>query len=191
MDSGSTDCFIDSRFTRTHRLSTYKIEPLPLTLIDGSREHLVKSVVYMPIELGCGYLCQIKCYVTELESTYPLVLGHDWLVQHNPVIDWRKKMLRLPQETLGQRTPDKEATHLSLLDPRPLDQKEKTSDCPKISFINAVAYRRACKEEGAITYQLTPDPTGHRAQAVSVGKEPLELKNLPTECRVANSGDRN
>jgi len=51
------DCFIDSRFAQAHGLSAYKIEPLPLTLIDGSMDHLVKSVIPMLIKLGCGYLC--------------------------------------------------------------------------------------------------------------------------------------
>ena len=47
----------------------------------------------MQIDLVCGYSCQIKCFVTKLEGTYPLVLGHDWLTQHNPAIDWSKGTL--------------------------------------------------------------------------------------------------
>ena len=52
---------------------------------------------------------------------------------------------------------------------------------PHISFVNAAAYRRACKEEGALVYQLAPDLSGPKAQAASVSKDPLELKNLPEE----------
>jgi len=44
----------------------------------------------LPIRLPCLYFCQIEFFVTKLESTYPIVLGHNWLTQHNPLIDWRK-----------------------------------------------------------------------------------------------------
>jgi len=54
-----------------------KIDPLLLILIDGSSEHTVKDIVTLPIYLSCSYLCQIKCYVTGLEGTYPIVLGYN------------------------------------------------------------------------------------------------------------------
>ena len=70
----------------------------------------------MQIDLVCGYSCQIKCFVTKLEGTYPLVLGHDWLTQHNPAIDWSKGTLQLPH------------------------QREPTVTPPDISFVNTAAY---------------------------------------------------
>ena len=29
----------------------------------------------------------------KLEGTYPIVLGHNWLTQHNPTIDWAKETI--------------------------------------------------------------------------------------------------
>jgi len=31
--------------------------------------------------------------VTKLEGTYPIVLGHNWLTQYDPLVDWRKGTL--------------------------------------------------------------------------------------------------
>ena len=176
VDSGSMDCFVDSTFSATHGLVARDISPRPLTLIDGSVNHFVKNVVSLPIQLPCSYSCQIECYVTNLEGTYPLVLGHNWLTQHNPVINWKEGTLSLP--SIGPRlpVPTTQPTY-----PDTALYKDSQPATPHISFVNAVVYQRACKEEGAIAYQLAPDLIGPKAQAVSVNSNPIELKNLPEE----------
>ena len=93
VDSGSSDCFVDSVFVSKYRLPYRKINPLPLTLIDRTINHFVNRVVSLPIRFPCSYSCQIEFFVTKLEGTYPIVLGHNWLTQHNPLVDWRKGTL--------------------------------------------------------------------------------------------------
>ena len=95
----------------------HKIELRPLTLIDGSTNHHVRFVLPLQIDLVCSYSCRIKCYVTKLEDTYPIVLGHNWLAQHNPIINWEKGTLLISC------------------------QKESTTTPPDISLINAVTYQ--------------------------------------------------
>ena len=77
VDSGSSDCFVDSVLVSKYRLPCRKINPLPLTLIDGTINHLVNCVVSLPIRFPCLYSCQIELFVTKLEGTYPIVLGHN------------------------------------------------------------------------------------------------------------------
>jgi len=112
----------------------------------------------------------------ELEGTYLLVLGHNWLVEHNPAINWRENTLYFSLSTQGQQTSTKQPTC-----PRSLDPRKETLLPSNISFINALAYHQACKEEGVRAYQLTPDTSKHRAQAASVEKKNMELENLPLE----------
>jgi len=42
----------------------------------------------MPITMLTGETHEVKFFVTKLDKGYSVVLGYDWLVQHNPVIDW-------------------------------------------------------------------------------------------------------
>jgi len=84
----------------------HKIEPCPLTLIDGSTNYHVRFVVPLQINLVCGYFCQIKCYITKLEGTYPIVLGHNWLAQHNLIINWEKGMLLISCERIHHNPPE-------------------------------------------------------------------------------------
>jgi len=135
----------------------HKIELRPLTLIDGSTNHHVRFVLPLQIDLVCSYSCRIKCYVTKLEDTYPIVLGHNWLAQHNPIINWEKGTLLISC------------------------QKESTTTPPDISLINAVTYQRACKEEGAKAYQLTLETIRPGAQVATIDKEPPGLRDLPIE----------
>jgi len=90
VDSGSFNCFIDFALVSKYHLPCQKINLRPLALIDGTINHLVNHVVSLPIRLPCSYSCQIEFFVTKLEGTYPIVLGHNWLTQPNPLIDWRK-----------------------------------------------------------------------------------------------------
>jgi len=83
VDSGSSDCFVDSVLVSRYRLPCQKINPLPLTLIDGTINHLVNRVVSLSIRFPCSYSCQIEFFMTKLEGTYPIILGHNWLTQHN------------------------------------------------------------------------------------------------------------
>lgn len=76
VDSGLTDCFIDLHFVVVHNLSLCKIDPLLLTLIT------------------CGYSFAYKFYITKLKDLYSIILGHDWLSQYNPLIDWVKGILK-------------------------------------------------------------------------------------------------
>ena len=48
----------------------------------------------MPCVVG-NSICQITFIVTKLLSHVDVVLGIDWLVRWNPVIDWRKQSMYL------------------------------------------------------------------------------------------------
>lgn len=57
VDSGSSDCFIDSKFMTKYSLLFEKIDPLPLILIDGSSEHTIKGIMILLIYLSYSYSC--------------------------------------------------------------------------------------------------------------------------------------
>jgi len=52
--------------------------------------------VSFPIDFACGYSCVPEFFMTKLEGTYLVVLGHNWLVKHNPSINWKTGTLQFP-----------------------------------------------------------------------------------------------
>jgi len=148
IDSGFSDCFLDSKFMISNKLKTRQIDLLPLTLIDGTVNCYVNQVVSLPIQLPCGSSCVIECYVTPLGGSYEVVLGHNWLREWNPTIDWLGRTVTLPNppkpEPVGaSKAPNSPEPPIQLLTP-PSTNMEK----PHISLINAAAYRKACKMQG-------------------------------------------
>ena len=89
LDSGATGLFIDSEFVEAKNLTTQKLpRAIQVYNIDGTlNEH---GSVTHTVDLVIRYQDHTEravFYVTQLGGV-PLILGHPWLVQHNPEIDW-------------------------------------------------------------------------------------------------------
>jgi len=86
-DLGLPNYLLDSNFAAVHKLLFWITEPCPLTLIDGIVNQIVDQIITLPIQLTCGYSHTPKFFVTHLDGSSPLVLGHNWLQTHNPRIN--------------------------------------------------------------------------------------------------------
>jgi len=96
----------------------------------------------------------IEYYVIPLDSSYKLVLGHNWLREWNPTIDWLHSIVVLP------KLPTPKPTSI-LIVPKSLEPLVRIPTPPStsvrkphISLINTSAYQKACKLQGAISFQL-------------------------------------
>lgn len=89
VDSGSTDCFMDNDFASRFRLAR-KTLPLPmrLHLFDGSDAGLITEYTSLPVRFPTGKKMTIPFLLTKLDPSCSAVLGHSWLRQNNPTIDW-------------------------------------------------------------------------------------------------------
>ncbi|KAF5347431.1 hypothetical protein D9757_015162 [Collybiopsis confluens] len=64
IDSGSSDNFIDSKFVHMHSLSTIKIPPVKLRLLDGSYGSVISEKISLPISFNIGKpLCRDNRYL--------------------------------------------------------------------------------------------------------------------------------
>src|SRR5258706_10067877 len=89
LDSGSSHSFVNEVFATNNRLKfSYLPNPIPLKMFDGSTPSNVSKKVRMPITFSTGEMHHLEFFITNLDENYSLVLGYDWLAQHNLNIDW-------------------------------------------------------------------------------------------------------
>jgi hypothetical protein len=96
VDSGSSDCFVDTHFVHQKSLPVVPIDPIPLTLFDGTINSYITECVELPIHFTTGEVQLLKFFVTRLDDSCSVVLGHDWLFRYNPLIDWKLKLVTFP-----------------------------------------------------------------------------------------------
>jgi len=85
IDLGLSNLFIGLFFVLSHKLFTYSISSLFLSLIDSTVSNFVKEIVTLLIKLVCGSLFELNLFVTLLTKDYSIVLGHSWLKLANPI----------------------------------------------------------------------------------------------------------
>jgi len=100
LDCGATGSFIDRDFVRSKGINTWTLSHnIPVFNVDGSPNKAGQISEVVDI---------VFCYKTHSERIFlavsrlgkqSLILGYDWLKDHNPRIDWEKgevEMTRCP-----------------------------------------------------------------------------------------------
>src|SRR5258708_2579137 len=89
LDSGSSHCFVDELFAKKNKLLLSKLpSTILLQLFDGSTRNSISHKTTILLTFSTGKTHWMEFYVTKLDKGYSIVLSYDWLVHHNPSIDW-------------------------------------------------------------------------------------------------------
>ena len=99
VDSRCTHIGIDKQLVKDKRIQTRPINfSFEVFNIDRTKNREVTRVAPLKIEIN-GYKEQLEAAVTDLNRT-DMFLGHDWLVKHNPEVNWKNgtiKFTRCPE----------------------------------------------------------------------------------------------
>jgi hypothetical protein len=88
IDSGATGSFVSSSFVSRHRLPLAKASAAScVTLADGHTQEAEGVLVGTPVVMS-SYSDRLDLTSTALRG-YDVILGMEWLVRHNPAVDWR------------------------------------------------------------------------------------------------------
>src|SRR5258705_3943117 len=97
LDLGSSHCFVDELFAKKNKLSLSKLpSTILLRLFDRSTWNSIGHKTTIPLTFSTGETHWTEFYVTKLDKGYSIVLGYDWLVHHNPSIDWAETKVVFP-----------------------------------------------------------------------------------------------
>jgi len=121
INSWSTYCFVDSKFVDTHHLKTSTTPLVALHLFDGSLNSTISEIANLPIIFSTGDCMNLDFYVTLLDSFRSLVLGYNWLTQHNLLIDWVNRSINFRPSLQENLAPSRIAANTPLASPSFLD----------------------------------------------------------------------
>jgi len=98
VDSGCTHTEINEQLVKDKRIQTKSIDfSFEVFNTDGTKNGEVTKVAPLEIKIN-GHKETLEAAVTDLDRT-DMFLGHDWLVKHNPEVNWRNgtiKFMRCP-----------------------------------------------------------------------------------------------
>src|SRR3954471_7615985 len=154
IDSGSSHCFIDTRFAFSLDIIPTTVLPMELKLFDGTSNSIITQVVSLPISFPTSECITIDFFVTPLDTSCSMVLGYNWLTRYNPLIDWVLGSIKFQPNLLDNPAPFPTSSARSATLPTVPTIPSRTFTPTAISLINATAFARACKLPGAQSFRI-------------------------------------
>jgi len=188
IDLGLSHCFINSTFVSHLCVPTKNISPIRLCLLDGLEEHWITQKVEIPIVFSTGEQFFVEILVTLLDPNCPLIIRHQWLCQHNPLIDWTQGIISFRTSEHSMMPTPKGSSLLvnakaatSTITPPTLVPPDTLQTTPSISMINAVAFAQACRLPGSHSFTLSLNSIFRHSSHLP--EDSPDLSEIPKEYR--------
>jgi len=115
LDSGATGSFIDRDFVCSKGINTRTLSRnIPVFNVDGSPNEVGQISEVVDVLLRYQTHSERMLLAVSRLGKQSLILGYNWLKDHNPKVDWEKgevEMTRCPLRCEGGRALQKEQTH--------------------------------------------------------------------------------
>jgi len=93
VDSGCTHTGIDEQLVKDKKIQTKLINFLfEVFNANGTKNKEVTKMASLEIEIN-GHKKTLEAVVMDLDGT-DMFLGHDWLVKHNPEVNWKNGIIK-------------------------------------------------------------------------------------------------
>ena len=196
INSRSTYCFVDSKFVDAHYLKTSTTPLVALHLFDSSFNSTISEIANLPIIFSTSDCMNLDFYVTLLNSSCSLVLGYNWLAQHNLLIDWINESINFHLSFQKNLAPSRVAANTLLASLSFLDTPLQSSDSavsisaseisvsnsgqPNIAIIGVTAFLRASKLPGSHNFKLCLHSSNIQANSTKLVETP-DLSNVSSK----------
>src|SRR5258708_32585276 len=140
----------------------YLSKAIPLRMFDGYTMSTVDRTCRIPIMFSSGESHALDLFVTKLDEEYLVVLGYDWLPQHNPSIDWVEMKITFHNPKTPTETP---SPALKAMD---------------IRLVSKRTMGRICQEVGSETFLLSPSGIQRTPNPFHTSPDWLEAKAMST-----------
>src|SRR6266478_7089859 len=141
---------------------SYLLKAIPLRMFDSSTMSTVDRMCHIPIMFSTSESHVLDLFVTKLDEEYSVVLGYNWLTQHNPSIDW---------------------VEMKITFRNPKTPPETSSLAPKAVDIQLVSKRtmgRICQEVGSEMFLLSLSGIQQMPNPFHTSPDRLEAKATST-----------
>ena len=188
VNSGSTHCFVDSKFVDTHHLKTSATPPVALHLFDSLSNSTISKIANLPIIFSTGDCMNLNLYVTLLDSSCFLVLGYNWLAWYNLLIDWGNRLINFHPSHVRANIPLVSSSLLdtflqslnSVVSISASETSMSNSEWANITIIGTAAFLCVSKLLGSNNFELYLHSLDIQANSTKLAEAP-DLFNVPSE----------